>query len=117
MWQLYSTTKTTNRRASELVNVKGIVQDYWRNQAGYKIKADARWEMLQFDSAVGYVGTVIENALKEVEETGMGNNKRWKAKYTPEQLLDPSFRLPVNKSNKTGGLDDLMKLPGIKVRR
>lgn len=114
MWQLYQTAKATNSRPSELVSVKGVVKDYWRGKAGHKVKADASWETLQFDNAVVYVGMVIENALHEREEVGSGNNKRWKAKYTLKQLLDPAFRLP-SQATQTGNFDAFKQL--IKPRK
>ena len=52
------------------------------------------WTRYCFDNAVTYFGSVIEGALTETVEQGMGNNKRSVAKYTLRQLLDPVFRLP-----------------------
>ena len=48
----------------------------------------------QLDSAVLHLGTVIENALQEREEVGIGKDKEWQNKYTLAQLLKPEFRLP-----------------------
>lgn len=57
-----------------------------------------RWNDLaayQFDQAVLFVGTVIENAANEREEVGPKDAREWRNKYTLAQLLDPAFRLPV----------------------
>jgi len=37
---------------------------------------------------------VIENALHETREVGVGQHKRTEPKYTITQLLDPEFHLP-----------------------
>ena len=90
-WQLYLTAKTTSSRPSDLIGI-----------------AD-RWAALQFDNAITYAGTVIENALQEYKEVGQGKTKKMELKYTLAQLLDPKFRLPKPKRNQTGGVADLAK--------
>lgn len=92
------TAKTTAQRPSALVQIR-----------------DA-WAALQFDNAVTLTGVTLENASQELKEVGAGSNKKMIPKYTMTQLLDPDFRLPAPKKQQTGGLDDLMKLPGIKAR-
>lgn len=63
------------------------------------------WAAYQFDGAVLYVGTVIENALHERDEFGPQNARQSRPKYTIEQLLNPEFRLPLRRS---GGLDEMV---------
>lgn len=54
------------------------------------------WTRYQFDNAVTYFGTVIENALAETKEVGAGKDKQRVPVYEGglEQLLDDDFRLP-----------------------
>ena len=52
------------------------------------------WAVYQFDAAVNYLGLVVENAMLETTEVGVGDSKRSIAKYTLAQLLDDEFRLP-----------------------
>lgn len=52
------------------------------------------WTCYCFDNAIAYFVSVIEDALTETVEIGMGNNKKHEAKYSLPQLLDDSFKLP-----------------------
>lgn len=54
----------------------------------------------QFDSAVLYLGLVIENAIQEREEYSPTNARQSRAKYTLSQLLDADFRLPAANSQQ-----------------
>lgn len=76
MWDLYQLAKATSSRPSDIA----CIED--------------RWAAYQFDSAVTFVGVVIENALHETREVGVGQHKRQEPKYTIAQLLDPEFHLP-----------------------
>jgi len=53
-----------------------------------------------FDAAVVTFGNVIENAVHERIEVGMGDKKEWKQKYTIHQLLDDKFKLPMDKEEE-----------------
>lgn len=76
MWSAYQSLKAYQRRPSaDLEETDSI--------AAYCV-----------DNAVLTFGIVIENALAETVEVGMGNNKRNEAKYTLAQLLDNNFKLP-----------------------
>ncbi len=77
MWSLYLTAKTTSTRPSDLLDVS------------------ERWAAYQFDTAVTTVGRVIENAMAERVEVGIGDKKEWKPKYMLVQILDDDFRLEV----------------------
>lgn len=48
----------------------------------------------QFDNAVLWFCSTVENALAETEQIGVGDKVEHKAKYTLEQLLSDDFRLP-----------------------
>lgn len=89
MWTLYRTAKATASRPSELLCVADRLAAYL------------------FDSAVTTFGTIIENAAQETEKRGPEDKPRYEAKYTMKQLLDQSFRLPVDSdgstSSPTGG--------------
>lgn len=45
------------------------------------------------DKAVLWFGMTVENLLGERVEVGTGKEKRWEAKYSLEDLLDPAFRV------------------------
>lgn len=61
---------------------------------GFK-KRWGKWVAYQFDSAVLFFGTIIDNALAERNETKIGDKTEWKPKYTILTLLNPRFRLPA----------------------
>ena len=77
-----------------------------------------RWAALQFDNAIVFVGTIIENAAQEMEKVGSGDSVKWKRTYEMEQLLDDDFRLPrpptrQEKEREAGRA--FMGLPGVRV--
>jgi hypothetical protein len=76
MWVLYLTAKATHSRPSDLVEIED------------------RWTAYQFDSAVTFLGTVIENAAQEQENHGTEKKPDWGPKHQMDELLDPEFRLP-----------------------
>lgn len=59
------------------------------------IGIDDPWAALQFDNAVTFVGTVIENAAQEQHNTGSEKAPKYEPRYDMHQLLDPDFRLPA----------------------
>lgn len=77
MWRLYQTAKATATRPSDLT---GIVD---------------RWAALQFDNAVVYLGGAIDGAAQEMANRGDDEHPRWEPKYSMAQLLDPTFRIPL----------------------
>lgn len=50
-----------------------------------------RWAALQFDQAVIFFGTVIENAVQEQINVGGESNPKWVNKYELSQLLTKGF--------------------------
>lgn len=78
-----------------------------------RAKVVDEWAAYQFDVAVRWLGTTIENALQVRQEIGMGPNKRSEPRYRLEQLLDPDFRLPAPaEARQGGGLAALLALAG-----
>jgi hypothetical protein len=75
-----------------------------------------RWAALQFDNAVGLVGTVLENAAQEQTNVGTKNKPEWKPTYTLGQLLADDFRLPAPEKPKSG-IEGLLSMKGVKVWR
>lgn len=72
---MFQTAKTLSQRPSQLT---GINDD---------------WAALQFDNAVVYFGTVIENASQEQINVGDDKSPRYRRKYTMAQLLTDGFRI------------------------
>lgn len=64
------------------------------------------WAALQFDNAVVYFGTVIENASQETHKVG----DEWKRKYTLAQLLTEGFVLDTDddEPDTLQGVDGVM---------
>ena len=85
MWTLWQTVQQTHSRPSELLCVEDPLVAYL------------------FDAAVVTFGNIIENAVQERIEVGMGDKKEWKQKYTLHQLLDSSFKLPTDKDEIVKG--------------
>lgn len=79
MWDLYQRSKTLGGRPSQHLAVPPLCND---------------WAAYQFDNAVLYCGTVVENALQEQTKIELGKHVEYRQKYTLAQLLDPDFRLP-----------------------
>lgn len=52
------------------------------------------WAIYQFDNAVTYFGMVIENALLERSDVGVGASQRSVQRHTLQDLLDPEYQLP-----------------------
>lgn len=50
-----------------------------------------RWASYQFDCAVVYFGTVIENKSQEQINVGGESSPKWVAKYELSQLLTDGF--------------------------
>lgn len=109
MWSAYQSLKAYQRRPSaDLEETDNI----------------AAWCV---DNTVLTFGIIIENALAETVEVGMGNNKRSEAKYTLAQLLDNNFKLPrpapakkTPKAQQQNGFALLLALagqPGSNVKR
>lgn len=65
----------------------------------------------QFDNAVLWFCTTVENALNETEKVGVGDKATERAKYTLDQLLDDNFRLPrpVTAKVKRGKVGEQVK--------
>lgn len=59
------------------------------------MQIDDPWFALQFDSAVSFLGNVIENAAHEQYNAGSEKAPKYERKYEMDQLLDPKFRLPA----------------------
>lgn len=76
MWQSWLNLKTYHRRASDDLEIDDSI---------------AAWCV---DGCVMWFGMTMENALAETIEVGAGRDKRREAKYTIEQLLEPTFTLP-----------------------
>lgn len=76
MWSAYQDLKMSHKRPSEVLQETDTIAAYC------------------VDKAVLTFGIVVENALAETVEVGVGKDKRREAKYTLEQLLDNDFRLP-----------------------
>lgn len=70
--------------------------------------ADA-WAALQFDNAVVYFGTVIENAAQEQVNVGDDKHPKWRRKYTLAQLLTPGFVLDTEDE---ADMDSLERVDG-----
>lgn len=47
------------------------------------------------DTAVTFFGVIIENALQERVEVGVGKSAKSQPRYTLTRLLHPEFRLPA----------------------
>lgn len=65
------------------------------------------------------VGLAIEAALHEMEETGTGQHKKSRPKYTLAQLLEPGFFLPSPEDRKAAGVASLLAMankPGSGVK-
>ncbi len=61
----------------------------------------------QFDAAVTAFGTILDNALMETVETGIGNDKRLVQKYRIDDLLDDKFQfVAVDPLAALKGLDE-----------
>lgn len=74
-----------------------------------------RWAALQFDNAIVFVGTVIDNASQEQTNRGSEKDPKWGPKYTLAQLLDPEFKLPApltEKQRERAALDQLIGMAG-----
>ena len=76
MWSLYRTSKETHSRPSALMQIDDPLTAYL------------------LDAAVTTFGVVVENALQETYEAGVGKNKTRHRRYSLTQLLDPAFFLP-----------------------
>lgn len=85
MWTLWQTVQQTHSRPSKLLCVRDPLVAYL------------------FDAAVVTFGNIIENAVQERIEVGMGDKKEWKQKYTLQQLLDSKFKLPTDKEEVAKG--------------
>lgn len=96
MWHLYLTAKAASARPSELAAVPD------------------EWAAYCFDSAVAFVGLVIEGALQEMHNTGTEEKPKYEAKYTLKVLLDESFRLPPPRE-ETVDFSPLQRVHGIKI--
>lgn len=73
MWHLYSLAKLGKKQPSEIVGITDL------------------WIAYQFNSAIGLVGTTIENALNEMVKGGSDNLVN---RYELSDLLKPEFKLP-----------------------
>jgi hypothetical protein len=95
MWGIYLDSKTWGQAPSQRLKVPPLRND---------------WAAWQFDGAVLWVGTTIENALQEHQTAG--NDSQLRATLT--QVLEPKFRLTANGQLPTGGLGKIMAVnPGI----
>lgn len=63
---------------------------------------------MQFDNAVVFVGETIENASQEMIKVGPEDRPEWKQRYTMKELLNPEFRLPLNRERDSDDLEALM---------
>lgn len=72
---------------------------------------DDLWTALQFDNAVQWFGTYIENRLNETDPKG-------RPKYTLEQLLaQPKPITPEQRrANMANWINDLSKIKGVRYR-
>lgn len=68
------------------------------------------WAAYQFDCAVVYFGTVIENASQEQINVGDDSHPRYKRKYTLAQLLTEGFVLDTDSDE--GDIDGLRGVDG-----
>jgi hypothetical protein len=96
VWKLYLTSKATFSRPSHVAHVRG-----------------GPWVRLMFDNAVTLVGTVLENASQERVQVGDDTHSQWLPKYTMRQLLDPDFRLPIDKEEEPLPIETLQVVHGI----
>jgi len=76
MWSLWRRVQATHSRPSQLLEVEDSLTAYL------------------LDGAVVTFGTIVENTLQEMVETGSDASKRSKPRWTLGQLLDPTFKLP-----------------------
>lgn len=74
MWKLAQTAKETCSRPSSLLCIRDRLAAY------------------QFDNAVIRFRIIMENALQETVEVGVGTSRRVVARYTLQELLDPDFK-------------------------
>ena len=80
MYKLGDKAERSSRLPSECV--PGLVEEI------------GEWGVYCFDDAILYFVRVIQNALQEREQIGLGAQMEWRQKYTLAQLLDKDFRLP-----------------------
>lgn len=50
----------------------------------------------ELDAAVATFGLLVKNALQETVEIGEGSSKRWRPRYTLQELLDDKFQFQVD---------------------
>lgn len=62
-------------------------------------------------------GKIIEGALNEMENVGNEDKPKYESKYTLKELLDPDFRLPVEKEPSALNALKGMEGRGVKVFR
>ena len=109
MWTLYDKAKRSGKLPSECV--PGLAERV------------CDWTIYQFDNAVIFFGTAIENAAQEQTRIQYGNRSEYRPKYTLDQLLSDGFRLPrpQHQGSQTGnGLAPILALagkPGSRVKR
>lgn len=93
MWQVWNRAKATYSRPSQLLEIEDSLAAY------------------MLDGALVTFGTIMENALTETVEIGVGATKQTRLRYTLRQLLDPEFTLPrenepIRASSKMLGTSD-----------
>lgn len=66
MWTLYCQAKATNRPPSEILRVRQLEIDL----TGMESEWSGWWAGYQFDNAVTYFGSYIENKLAELNKDG-----------------------------------------------
>jgi hypothetical protein len=69
MWSLWMVASQARARPSDLIGVMD------------------RWAALQFDQAVIWFGTFIENKLQEVHNVGSQDKPKYEPRYTLSDLL------------------------------
>ena len=71
------------------------------------------WAALQFDNAVRFAGTVIENASQETVNAGSKEKPKTVPRYHMDELLDPDFKLPAPKTKVQRNKEGLAALVGM----
>ena len=84
MWRLYQLCKTLGQLPSQRLEVTN------------------NWAAYQIDCTVVWFGIAVDNASAERVRMGTDERPEWRDKYTPEQILEPEFRLPRPGGTPTG---------------
>lgn len=87
MWTLYCQSKATNQRPSEIVNVRQLDIEL----SGMESEWSGWWAGYQFDNAVLYFGSYIENKLTETDKEG-------KPTYRLEDFLEGDEKKRIDRS-------------------